>query len=131
LLLEPLEGDLPTEPGTLMVLSAPDRVRVSDTAYDPRVAGVVSGARDLRPGIVLDRRDDADRRPLALSGKVWCYADAGEGPIELGDLLTTSHTPGHAMRATDRERAFGAVIGKALGDLRAGRGLIPVLVGLH
>jgi hypothetical protein len=46
-------------------------------------------------------------------------------------MLTTSSTPGHAMRATDPGRAFGAVIGKALGSLPSGRGLVPVLVALQ
>ena len=63
---------------------------------------------------------DANRCPLALSGKVWCKVDADWAPIEVGDMLTTSPTPGHAMRATDPARAFGAVIGKALGSLSVG-----------
>lgn len=92
----------------------------------------MSGAGGLRPGIVLGRQADArDRCPLALAGTVFCQADASNGPIGLGDLLTTSSTPGHAMRATDPVRAFGAVLGKALGELRTGRGLVPVLVALQ
>jgi hypothetical protein len=66
-----------------------------------------------------------------MTGKVWCKVDAESGPVQLGDLLTTSSTPGHAMRADDQSRAFGAVIGKALGSLASGRGLIPVLVALQ
>jgi hypothetical protein len=62
---------------------------------------------------------------------VWCRAEADSGPIGIGDLLTTSGTPGHAMRAGDPGRAFGAVIGKALAGLASGRGLIPVLVALQ
>ena len=52
-------------------------------------------------------------------------------PIEVGDLLTTSATPGHAMKATDPLKAFGAVIGKALRPLDSGQGLIPVLIALQ
>ena len=63
-------------------------------------------------------------------GKVCCKADAQFGPIEVGDLLTTSPTPGHAMKASDPAKAFGAVIGKALGSLKAGTGLIPIIVAL-
>jgi hypothetical protein len=62
---------------------------------------------------------------------VWCKVDADCGPVEVGDMLTTSPTPGHAMRAVDPVRAFGAVVGKALGSLQSGRGLIPILVTLH
>jgi hypothetical protein len=104
---------------------------VSCEAYDRRVAGVVSGAGTYRPGLILDRRTDSTRRPLALTGKVWCRVDADWGPVDIGDLLTTSPTPGHAMRANDPVRAFGAVIGKALGNLASGQALMPVLVALQ
>jgi hypothetical protein len=124
-------GDVEAEPGSVMVLAGDDSVRVSDEPYDRKVAGVVSGAGDQHPGLILDRKSDAVRRPLALTGKVWCKVDADLGSIELGDALTTSPTIGHAMRATDPTRAFGAVIGKALGSLDSGRGLSPVLVALQ
>jgi hypothetical protein len=51
--------------------------------------------------------------------------------VEVGDLLTTSATPGHAMKAADPARAFGAVLGKALGSMREGRALVPILVTLQ
>ena len=82
--------------GSVVVLAGDDRVTVSSEAYDHRVAGVVSGAGSYRPGIVLDRKPDEGRCPLALSGKVWCKVDASDAPIEVGDMLTTSATPGHA-----------------------------------
>jgi hypothetical protein len=53
--------------------------------------------------------------------------DASFGPIHAGDLLTTSTHAGYAMKATDKLQAFGAVIGKAMGDLTTGMGTIPVL----
>ena len=124
-------GALDAEPGSVVVLAGHDQIRVSDTPYDRRVAGIVSGAGDYRPAIVLDTQSGRGRRALALTGKVWCKVDADCGPIEVGDMLTTSPTPGHAMHAVDPVQAFGAVVGKALGNLRAGRGLIPVLVTLH
>ena len=64
-------------------------------------------------------------------GKVYCKVDADYASIEVGDLLTTSSTPGHAMKADDPFKTFGAVIGKALRPLKAGRGLIPILVALQ
>ncbi|MBX1712591.1 hypothetical protein I9C95_04940, partial [Campylobacter jejuni] len=67
----------------------------------------------------------------ALVGKVYCFADATTDPIRVGDLLTTGDRRGHAMRIVDGERAFGAVLGKALAPLPAGSGLIPVLVALQ
>jgi hypothetical protein len=68
---------------------------------------------------------------LALVGKVYCKADAQYSPIEVGDLLTTSSTSGHAMKAQDPMRAFGCVIGKALETLKEGQGLIPILIALQ
>ena len=119
------------EPGDVLVIEEDERLRRCLEAYDRRVAGVMSGAGDLRPGIVLDRRGGERRAPIALAGKVVCKVDAEYGAVGVGDLLTTSPTPGHAMRAADPSRAFGAVLGKALRGLPGGRSLVPVLVGLQ
>jgi hypothetical protein len=35
------------------------------------------------------------------------------------------------MKAEDPAKAFGAVIGKALGSIKQGLGLIPILVALQ
>jgi hypothetical protein len=114
-----------------MVLGDDEKLYQATQAYDKRVAGVISGAGNYKPGIVLDKRQSQnDRKPIALLGKAYCKADANYGSIEVGDLLTTSPTPGHAIKATDPQSAFGAVIGKALRPIKGGRGLIPILVGL-
>lgn len=123
------------QPGTVMVLDQAGKLRQSRQAYDKKVAGVLSGAGDLKPGIVLDRKQSPDapnrRMPLAVVGKVYCQADAQYSAIEVGDLLASSPTPGHAMKATDPRRAFGSVIGKALRPLDTGQGLIPILIALQ
>jgi hypothetical protein len=119
------------EPGTLMSFHMDGTLCPSLEAYDNKVAGVISGAGEYKPGIVLDRRQGGNRAPIALLGKVYCKVDAAYSPIEVGDLLTTSPTAGHAMKATDRFRATGSVIGKALRHKREGRGIIPVLVALQ
>lgn len=126
-----LLDDRDVDPGSVVVLAGGDGVRLSDEPYDHRVAGVVSGAGDFRPGVVLGRRSGSARRPLALSGKVWCKVDADCASIDVGDLLTTSSTPGHAMKASDPARSFGSILGKSLASLPSGRGLVPVLVTLH
>ena len=122
------------EPGTVMVIGPERLLQPCEQAYDTRVAGIVSGAGDRRPGIILGRRQGAagrGRLPLALTGTAQCHVDATASPIEVGDLLTTSTHPGRAMRATDPSRSFGTIVGKALESLRAGVGMIPVLVTLH
>jgi len=119
-------------PGSVMVLDDAGALQLSSRPYDKRVVGVVSGAGHLKPGLVLDNGESrTPRAQISLVGKVFCKVDASTAPIEIGDLLTTSATPGHAMKADDPLKAFGAVIGKALGSLRSGKGLIPVLVALQ
>jgi hypothetical protein len=120
------------EPGTVMVLGNDGALRASQDPYDKKVAGVISGAGDYAPGLTLGKSQSLLRRmPLALVGKVYCKVDAGYAPVEVGDLLTSSPTQGHAMRADDPIKAFGAVIGKALRPLRSGQGLVPILVALQ
>jgi hypothetical protein len=128
----PVEASEGVEPGTVMVLDENGVLRPGDQSYDRKVAGVISGAGNYRPGLILDRHESSlGRLPLALVGKVYCKVDATYGPIEVGHLLTTSPTAGHAMKADNPIMAFGAVIGKALRPLGSGRGLIPILIAMQ
>jgi hypothetical protein len=125
-------GEVPK--GALVVIDRenPGQLELSHRPYDRRVAGVVSGAGGLNPGLTLNHTTLAEKGVhLALSGRVYALAVCCNGAIEPGDLLTTSSTPGHAMKATDRERSHGAVIGKAMSPLEEGRGLVLVLVNLQ
>ncbi len=120
------------EPGTVLVISSNGRLSESKNSYDTKVAGVVSGAGELNPAIVLQRiATRGPRSPIALVGKTFCKVDALAGAIRPGDLLTTSDTPGHAMKVMDRSQALGAILGKALAPLERGKGLIPILVSLR
>jgi hypothetical protein len=122
------------EPGTVMVFNSMGNLVQSYQPYDKKVAGIISGADNYKPGIILDKKGSTNnnkRIPIALMGKVYCKADATLYSIEVGDLLTTSSTKGHAMKAEDPLKAFGAVIGKALGSIKEGLGIIPVLVALQ
>ncbi|RJR26444.1 MAG: hypothetical protein C4574_07215 [Candidatus Latescibacterota bacterium] len=113
--------------------ASPGSLKIADAAYDRCVAGIVSGAGEVEPALVMSQAGTiADGRyPVALTGRVYCLADASNGPIEPGDLLTTSSTPGHAMKAVDPSRTPGAVLGKAMTPLASGRGLVLVLVSLQ
>lgn len=127
-----VSGGAKVEPGTVMVLGDGGALFESAQACDKRVAGVISGAGDYKPGIVMDKQQsEGNRQAIALMGKVFCKADAQFGAIEVGDLLTTSPTAGHAMKAGEPLQAFGAVIGKALRPLAEGQGLIPILIALQ
>jgi hypothetical protein len=121
-----------------MVLSIdpehPGKLRLAKESYDRKVAGIISGAKGLSPGMVMkdERHEFTDGgHPVALTGRVWCWCDAGSGSIQPGDLLTTSDTVGHAMKVIDYARAQGAIIGKAMTSLDSGRGMVLVLVSLQ
>jgi hypothetical protein len=73
----------------------------------------------------------ADEVPMAMMGIVPTNVTAENGAIHPGDLLVTSSTLGYAMKGTDRNRMLGAVIGKALGGLDSGKGVIEVVVTLQ
>jgi hypothetical protein len=128
-------GEVKAIPGMLVAID-PDKVgqmRVASRAYDTTVAGIISGANGINPGITLRQKGTiADGElPVASIGRVWCWCDAdANGAIEAGDMLTTSDTPGHAMKAVDKARRDGAVIGKAMSSLKSGKGLVLVLVSL-
>ncbi len=122
------------EPGTLMVIDAqhPGQLVPSTTAYDPKVAGVVSGAGGVSPGLTLQEQGVLEgNTPVAVAGRVYVKAEALSAPIEPGDLLTSSDVPGYAMKATDHAKSAGAVIGKAMTKLESGTGLVLVLVSLQ
>jgi hypothetical protein len=127
--------EFPLEPGMVVVIDPdrPGKLKLSETAYDKRVAGIISGAGGVKPGVLMGQEGSvADgEHPVALSGRVYCVADATRAPIEPGDMLTTSDIPGHAMKADDHVRCPGAVIGKAMTSLENGRGLVLVLVSLQ
>ena len=111
----------------------PGHLVISTESYDKKVAGIVSGANDIEPGLIMSQKGTiADGEHLvALSGRVYCLVDATEHPIEIGDQLTTSEIPGYAMKVIDHEKARGAIIGKAMTSLKSGKGLVLVLVTLQ
>ena len=122
------------EPGTVVVIDAanPGKLKASTRAYDKKVAGIVSGANGIRPGISMIQEDKLEAgENVALSGRVYVKADASAGSIEPGDLLTTSSTAGRAMKAADHDQAQGAIIGKAMTPLADGDGMVLVLVSLQ
>ncbi|MFL6253574.1 MAG: hypothetical protein ACJ74T_00990 [Pyrinomonadaceae bacterium] len=121
-------------PGTVVVLdeSKINHVVASSTAYDMKVAGVVSA----EPGVILGVAGE-DKLKVATTGRVKVKVDATRGAIKVGDLLVTSDVEGVAMRSepvvvSGRKRhAPGTIIGKALEPLENGAGEILVLLSLQ
>jgi len=129
----PVEGS--PESGTVMVVGPEGVLQSSTTAYDTRVVGIVS----TDPAVSLGVKDTGNpgEVPIAVAGRVPCKVDASNGPIQPGDLLTTSDRPGYAMKAEPtmiNGRGFypdGTILGKAMGTLESGTGVIEVLVTLQ
>ncbi len=123
------------QPGMLVSIhpSLAGQLEVSATAYDPKVAGIISGANGVRTGMYMGQSGsmaDGDF-PVALAGRVYVLADASFGAIEPGDMLTSSTVPGHAMKVKNHRKARGAVVGKAMTGLKSGKGYVLVLVTLQ
>ena len=103
---------------------------LSNTAYDKKVIGIISGANDVRPGMIMGQKGSiADGEyPVAITGRVYAYATNVNGKIEAGDLLTTSTKAGYLMKATDKEKAFGSIVGKAMTTLDEESGFVLVVI---
>ncbi len=122
------------EPGSVLAIDphGSGELRLAREPYDRRVAGVVSGAGGIRAGMHMGQAGVLDGDTLvALTGRVYVRCTDENGRIRPGDLLTTSSTPGAAMRATDELRSNGAVLGKAMTPLDGASGLVLVLVNLQ
>jgi hypothetical protein len=123
------------QPGMIVAIDPerPGRLRIAHKAYDRTVAGIVSGANGITPGLMMGHQGTVANGslPVSLIGRVYGWVDASYGPIEPGDLLTTSDTPGHAMKVADYVKAQGAIIGKAMTPLKEGKALVLVLVSLQ
>ncbi len=130
-----VEKEIQAQPGKVVSIDAahPGELVVSTKAYDRTVAGVMSGADGVKTGMLMGQEGStADgKHAVALTGRVYCYANANYGEIEPGDMLTTSDTPGHAMKVSEYEKAQGAIIGKAMTSLKEGKGLVLTLISLQ
>lgn len=120
------------EPGDVLAVSdgeSSDVVKASQP-YSTLVVGIYS----TKPGLV-GRRQITEKNdqevPMAMIGIVPTKVSAENGPIKKGDPLVSSSTPGYAMKGTDRDRMLNAVVGKALGSLESGTGVIEAVVSLQ
>lgn len=133
-IVEGFESEVVCEAGTVVCIDAQNAGQVisSSVSYDTKVAGVVSGAGGVNHGIRLGQKGVLEGETLiAMTGRVYVKCSSENGEIRPGDLLTTASLAGHAMRATEMNRSFGAVIGKAMTGLESGTGLVLVLVNLQ
>lgn len=118
------------EPGDVVEFDpiTPGRYRIAEDTCSSLVAGVVSTA----PGVTLGGSLAASEKALlALTGIVPVKVTNEGGPIQPGDLLVTSATPGYAMRWAGPDPCLCSVVGKALEPMTEECGVILVLLTAH
>lgn len=128
-LAENFETSEEVEVGDLVVIDKDNHLKLkkSTSPYDKKVIGIVSG----NPAIVFEGSQlkvapkphefkKGTNPPVALAGRVPCKVSLENGAIEEGDLLTSSSIPGHVMKATDIDKAYNSVVGKALQPFTGG-----------
>ena len=126
---ELLPGREGLDPGDVLAIDVEGKLMKTVEAYQASVIGVYSTKPGFLGGSAVED-PDAGLVPLAMVGVVPVKASAENGPIRPGDMLVASSTPGHAMRAGARLEV-GRVIGKALGRLDSGTGMVTMAVILH
>jgi hypothetical protein len=128
------------EPGDVLVISTVDdrKIALCSTPNATTVAGVYA----TKPGVLMSpssAEDDISALiPMGVLGIIPTKVCAENGTIRRGDLLVTSSTPGHAMKALPVRVGgvdiypTGAVLGKALQNFDGtGTGMIEVLVNVR
>jgi len=110
----------PIVPGQVVALtgSGVSQISLTNQAYDKNVIGVVS----TRPGEVIGAQDGVGVPVIVgLAGRVPVKVDNQNGPIEPGDYLVPSSTPGVAMKATKPGMSIGQALtgytGQGVGSL--------------
>ncbi len=141
---EIFETSEPVEPADVLIIDnqATAKLKKSQHSYDTKVVGIVSS----NPAVLLDDShmtispaidipSQENQAAIALAGRVHCKVTDQGGAIVIGDLLTTSDIKGHAMKASDRVKSKGTIIGKALESFSftSGnkQGIIAVFVDLQ
>ncbi len=129
-----VSSELNPKPGMLVSIDPNNsgKLIISTSAFDKRIAGIVSGANGIRTGLMMGQEGSiADGTyPIALSGRVYVSACDEGGAIEPGDLLTSSSSPGLAMKVDVDNPPIGTIIGKAM-TRPDERGFVLVLVNLQ
>ena len=118
-LAEKYLADEELEAGTVVCFGGDKEICACGKEADHRVAGVIS----TDPAYMMN--SESEGQYVALTGRVPCKV---VGPVVKGDLLVSSGVKGHAK--ADNDAKPGRIIGKAVGSLDAGEGVIEVLVNM-
>ncbi len=109
----------------------PERVVKSTTAYSPGVLGVISdGTGSFMINSRAGNSTQLTGAPLVLAGRVPVKITGEGGPVRPGDYLTSSSTPGYAMKANRAGPTIGKALGFFDGTSAVARGRVLVMVNL-
>ena len=120
-------GVYSADPGFIAGAGSPEE-QIAQEEQALADAGIEEGSELSAAQIQLIETSDG-KIEVAIAGIVPVKVTDENGSIQRGDLLTTSSTPGVAMKATDPQ--IGTVLGKAMGVLESGTGVIEVLIMLQ
>lgn len=122
-----LLGVVSTNPAFTAGMSFEEAERVDPALTAQRDAAKAAGNKDevARLEALMAETVKKVWKPIAQIGRVPTKVDGSFGPIKAGDYLTTSSTPGHAMKLTGPGMALGVALEDFAGD---GKGLITVFV---
>ena len=97
-LAEYYPSNQPLDFGDIVVADAKDFgvVEVSTGTYQKELIGIVS----TQPGEIIGKWEPG-HYPIALTGRVPAKVSLENGPIEVGDPITSSSIPGVGMKATE------------------------------
>ncbi|MEN9389537.1 MAG: YapH protein, partial [Candidatus Parcubacteria bacterium] len=98
------------------------KVKKTTTPYQNASLGIVSS----EPGLLLGQGQDYETTayPIALAGRVPVKVNSQNGPIAIGDPITSSAIAGIGMKATQA----GRIIGYALENFSGNAGTVLVFV---
>ena len=129
-----ISGEEKISPGMLVSIDPHGKgtLQITNEKYDKKFAGIVSGANGINPGMIMNQEASiaSGNQSIALAGRVYVYASTEGGTIQPGDLLTSSSTPGYAMKSNHAKKSQGAIIGKAMTTIDE-NGFVLVLVNLQ
>ena len=118
---EKFEVNEQADAGTVMVFDKDGLLVICNSYADSMLVGVIS----TDPAYLLNS-DQPHGQPIALAGQVPCKVI---GPVKVGDLLTTSNTPGYATVLELNDWKPGITVGKAMENCSIGKHTIKVFVG--
>lgn len=88
-----------------IITSSSNGYKLSTSAYDPQVFGIVS----FKPALYFRNTTDKNNVPVVSSGQVQIRVSSVNGNITKGDFITSSKIPGVGEKATEN----GYVLGRA------------------